>query len=133
MKAKIQAILTGMPQNDVAYTKVVHEMPEIITPAGRHNARLGEGATRYEIQLASQIRSASFLYRVPAIERTASQNRGYSEDDGDREDDCIEVPARSSDAMIDPRLTEAALDFDMLERETSQSRLGVDEMDIDVS
>ena len=134
MKAKIQAILTSNPQNDAAYTRVIRDMPEIIKPQDKTLARLGADASRYEIHLASQIRTSSFSYQVPAIRRTPNQNGDYDDDHNEEpQDDTVLSPARSDNGMIDPRLTGASFDTGKLHQETTQLDMAADEMNLDTS
>lgn len=117
MKAKITAILTGIPQQHAAYAKVAREMPDNIDPGDKISNRLGKDATQYEVHLASAIRSNCFTHRVPVMERTPS-HEGQSDEDG--QDGEIAMLDRSGDEMVDPRVTEAALEFDRLEGGTAQ-------------
>ena len=131
MKAKLQAILTGMPQDEAAYAKVAHEMPEVITARDRPNAKLAEGATRYETQLATQIRSSSFIYGIPAAERTTSQDGGYAGTDGEEDEGGNAHGAGSDDEMIDPELKAAALNSSRSEEGVVEVQEVTEGMDVD--
>lgn len=128
MKAKITAILTDIPQQHAAYARVAREMPDHVKSSDKVSTRLGKGATQYEIQLASAIRSNCFSHRVPVLEGMPSQE-GESNEDG--EDGEITMPDRSGNDLLDPRITEAALEFERLEGDTVQIEGMVDGMDID--
>ena len=133
MKVKIQAILTGVPQDDIAYTRVVRDMPEIIDPQDKTNARLGPDASRYETHLASQIRTMSFSYQVPAIQRTPAPTGDYEDEhDGEQRHDGIESLTRSDNGMIDPRLTGTSLDTENFGQETVQAEMVADEETLDM-
>lgn len=134
MKVKMQAILAGTPQDEAAYAKVVQDMPDVIRPEDKTYARLGEDATRYEIHLASQIRTTSFGYRVPAAERAPSQEEDYGDEDREEEgeENGFASPIRSNHEVLDPRLTRASLDTEPYERETVRNEVVLDPMDVDI-
>lgn len=117
MKAKITAILTGMPQQHAAYARVAREMPDIIISTDKPLSRLSKDATPYEVSLASAIRTKSFDYRVPATERTPSQEE---ESDGEGEDGEVAMLDRSEEENEDPGIAEAALETDRLQGGAAQ-------------
>ncbi len=128
MKTKIQAILNDIPQQETSYAKVVRELPENVKPNEKANAKLGKDASQYEVQLASQVRSACYVDRVSVLEITASQDGGHDDTDGDEQDD-----GASDDGMIDPGLADAAMDINGSEEDTEQIEEMVDDMEIDMS
>lgn len=101
MKAKIAAILDGVPQNDTAFAKVVKEMPEIMRASNKSATYLGSDATPEEVHLASVIRTTAQMYYSGNLDGTRG-NDGYNDDqDLDTE---LAVP---EDSLIDPRITGA--------------------------
>ena len=128
MRAKLQAIMLGLPPQDDAYAKVIREMPEIINWKDKADAKLGEDATRYEMHLATQVRSASFAHAIAAINRTVSQEGGYVEDDNEGGE---QAPPIINDQLLDPRLLEASLSLERLEKDAVQDRPWADEMAVE--
>ena len=109
MKAKIAAILDGVPPNDAAFAKVAQEMPEIMRSSNRAALYLNSDATPEEIHLASVIRTTAQMYYTGNQDGTRA-NDGY--DDELEQDEEIAMPAVSEDRLIDPRITEAMSQFD---------------------
>ena len=134
MKAKLHAILTGLPQDTTAYDNVVQGMPEIIDPRERANARMGEGATRYETLLATQIRSSCFNLGISVAEKE-SFPEGDNEDNDEEENNNrvtgFAMSAETDDEMIDPELKTAALNMNGSEQEIMEMEEAGDGMDVD--
>ncbi len=128
MKAKITAILTNIPQQHAAYAKVARDLPDNIMPNDRVTTRLGKGATQYEIQLASAIRSNCSSHRVPVMKGKPNQEGEFDEDGEIGE---IAMPDRFGDDLIDPRITEATREVHRLEGGSAQLEDMVYGMDID--
>ncbi|CAD6587677.1 MAG: tau 95 subunit of transcription factor TFIIIC [Alectoria sarmentosa] len=112
MKAKIAAILDGVPPNDAAFAKVVEEMPEIMRNNNRVAMYLSPDATPEEIHLASVIRTTAQMYYSADQDGTRG-NDGYG-DEGDQDGEMV-VPMVPENSLIDPRITDAVLQFDSLE------------------
>ena len=82
MKAKISAILGGVPPGDMVYARIANGMPDIIDRGGAP-VRLGDGATSEEIGLASSIRTAALSNRALNLTNTpAGEER---DEDGENE------------------------------------------------
>ena len=125
MKAKIAAILDGVPPNDTAFAKVVKEMPEIMRTSNKAATYLGSDATPEEVHLASVIRTTAQMYYSGNLDGTRG-NDGYNdEQDQDNE---IAMPAMSEDSLIDPRITEAISSLDAVagRNETTNGEIDVD-------
>lgn len=125
MKAKIAAILDGVPQNDTAFAKVVKEMPEIMRSSNKAATYLGSDATPEEIHLASVIRTTAQMYYSANLDGTRG-NDGY--DDEQDQDEEIAMPAVLEDSLIDPRILGAisSLDAEAERNETINERIDVD-------
>ena len=78
MKAKIAAILDGVPPNDAAFAKVVEVMPDIMRSNNRAAAYLGSDATPEEIHLASVVRTTALMYYSANQDGTRG-NDGYDD------------------------------------------------------
>ena len=118
MKAKIAAILDGVPPDDAAFVKVAEEMPDIMRSNNRAATYLGSNATPEEIHLASVIRTTAQMYYTGNEDRTRA-NDGYDhEPDQDEE---IAMAAMPEDCPIDPRITEAMSHFADLEAEAERN------------
>lgn len=125
MKAKIHAILNNEPQLDEAYDRVVRLMPDIIGPGDKATVRMGERATRYEIHIASQVRSTA---RAAATEETPIQSTRSpnQDDDEDIQDVDAAVPG---DVAIDPRLMDAGSEADQSGSEITREIAQLDQID----
>lgn len=108
MKAKIAAILDGVPSNDAAFAKVADEMPEIMRNNNRAATYLSPNATPEETHLASVIRTTAQMHYSANQDGTRG-NDGY--DDERDQDEEIAMPAVLDDGLIDPRITEAVSQF----------------------
>lgn len=128
MKAKIAAILDGVPTNDAAFAKVVEELPEIMRPNNKAATYLGPDATPEEIHLASVIRTTAQMHY------TGNQDgsRGYDGygDEGEQ-DEGIAMPAAPVDDLIDPRITEAVSQFASLGAEAEHNGTFGEPVDVD--
>ena len=132
MKHKLAAILDGVPTNDSAFATVVREMPDVIKASDKAATRLSKDATSEEVRLASQIRSAAFMYRMPESE-TVGEDGGYVGEAGEVQDGEIAMPGDAWEEPIDPRLSEVASELHRLQGEggTSEIMEAVDDMEID--
>ena len=126
MKAKIAAILDGVPPNDAAFAKVADEIPEIMRNNNRAATYLSSDATAEEIHLASVIRTTAQMYYT-ANQGGTRGNDGY--DDERNQDEEIALPASPESSLIDPRITEALSHFASLDTEAERNE--TTEMDID--
>ena len=113
MKAKIAAILDGVPPNDTAFAKVAEGLPEIMRNNNRAATYLSSDATPEEAHLASVIRTTAQMY-YSAKDRTRG-NDGY--DDEQVPDEGIAMSGVPADALIDPRITDAISQFAGLDPE----------------
>lgn len=125
MKAKIAAILDGVPQNDTAFAKIVKEMPEIIRSNNKAATYLASDATPEEVHLASVIRSTAQMYHSANPNGTRGNDGHDDEQDQDEE---IAMPAVLEDSLIDPRILGAisSLDAEAERNETIDGRTDVD-------
>lgn len=130
MKAKITAILTGVPEQHSAYARVAQAFPEDFKIGDKVPLLLGKNATRYESQLGGAIR-ASALARVYPPTETAPGRDGDSSEDSD--DGVITMPDSPGEGVLDPRVAEAAFEFDEKQGGTAHIEGLVDGMDIDGS
>lgn len=131
MKAKIAAILDGVPPNDAAFAKVIEEMPEIMRSNNRAATYLASDATPEEIHLASVIRTTALMHYSSNQDRTRA-NDGYdAEPDQDEIDEEITMPTAPEDSLIDPRITEAISQFAGLDAEAECNETTGEGMDID--
>lgn len=131
MKAKIAAILDGVPPNDAAFAKVIEEMPEVMSSNNRAATYLASEATPEEIHLASVIRTTALMHYSGNQDRTRA-NDGYDDEpDQDEIDEEIMMPAAPEDHLIDPRLTEAVSQFESLDAEAESNETTGEGMDID--
>ena len=128
MKAKIAAILDGVPQNDTAFAKVVKEMPEIMRDNNKAATYLGSNATPEEIHLASVIRTTAQMYYSANLDGTRG-NDGYDDERDQNEE--IAMPAVPEDGLIDPRITEAVSQFESLDAEAERNETTGERMDLD--
>ena len=130
MKYKLRAILDGVPADEAAFARVAREMPDTIEKNDKATSRLGKDATSEEVRIASEIRAASFMYRMPGSE-TVGQEEGYV--DEEVQDGEIMMPEGAGQGVVDPRLAEAGLELDRLQRDgrTREVAEMVDEMDND--
>ena len=108
MKAKIAAILDGVPPNDAAFAKVADEIPEIMRDNNRAATYLSSDATAEEIHLASVIRTTAQMYYTANQDGTRG-NDGYDDERNQGEE--IPLPASPKNSLIDPRITEALSQF----------------------
>lgn len=119
MKHKISDILEGMPSKDTSYAAVARGMPDIIMRRDKAKATMGKEATSLETHLATSIRASSLSYLLFNAERAARQGGGYEEgEEGDEEEEQdgeIETPVHIESGLLDPRLTEAGVEFERLE------------------
>ena len=127
MKAKIAAILDGLPPNDAAFTKVAEEMPNIIRTNNRAATYLGPDATPEEMHLASVIRNAAQMYYSANQDGTRG-NDGY--DDEPDHDGEMMMPVVPEDGLIDPRITEAVSQFESLDRDAELIETTGEKMDV---
>ena len=118
MKAKIAAILDGVPPNDAAFAKVAEDMPEIMRSSNRAAMYLNSDATAEEIHLASVIRTTAQMYYTGNQDGTRG-NDGY--DDEPEQDEEIAMSAISEDHLIDPRITEAMSQYAGLDAEVERN------------
>ena len=125
MKAKIAAILDGVPQNDTAFAKVVKEMPEIMRSSNKAATYLRSDATPEEIHLASVIRTTAQMYYSANVDGTRGNDGYVDEQDLDEE---ITMPVVLEDSLIDPRILGAisSLDAEAERDETINERIDVD-------
>ena len=128
MKAKIAAILDGVPANDAAFAKVAEEMPEIMRSNNRAATYLSSKATPEEIHLASVIRTTAQMYYSGNQDRTRG-NDGY-DDERDLDEEIV-MPAVPEDSLIDPRITEAISQLAGLDAEADHIETTGEGMDID--
>ena len=130
MKAKISAILDGVPPNDAAFAKVAMELPEIMRNNKRAATYLSSDATPEEIRLASAIRTTAQMY-LSANQDGTRGNDGY--DDERDQDEEIAMPSVLEDSLIDPRITEAVSQFASLDAEAHVERdeTTFEKMDLD--
>lgn len=127
MKAKIAAILDGVPANDAAFAKVVGELPEIMRNNNKAATYLtGPDATPEEVHLASVIRTTAQMYYSGNQDGTRGYD-GYGEE-GEEE---IAMPAPPEDGLIDPRITEAVSQFARLDAEAERNETTGEIMDVD--
>ena len=126
MKAKIAAILDGVPPNDAAFAKVADEIPDIMRNNNRAATYLGSNATAEEIHLASVIRTTAQMYYTANQDRMRG-NDGY-DDERDRDEE-ITLPASPENSLIDPRITEALSQFAGFDTEAERNE--ITGMDID--
>ena len=127
MKAKIAAILDGVPSNDAAFARVADEIPDIMRNNNKAATYLGSDATAEEIHLASVIRTTAQMYYTANPDRVRG-NDGY--DDERDQDEEIALPASpESNSLIDPRITEALSQFAGFD--TEDERNEATGMDID--
>ena len=128
MKAKIAAILDGVPSNDAAFAKVVKELPEIMRHNNRGAAYLASDATPEEIHLASVIRTTAQMH-YSANQDGTRVNDGY--DGGEDQDEEVALPAVPEDGLIDPRITESISEFAGFDTEAERNGTAGEEMDTD--
>ena len=128
MKAKIAAILDGVPPDDAAFAKVAREMPEIIRNNNRAATYLSSDPTPEEIHLASVIRTTAQMYYSANQDGTRG-NDGY--DDERDQDESIAMPAVLEDSLIDPRITEAVSQFASLDAEAKRNETAAERVNID--
>lgn len=122
MKAKIAAILEGVPPNDAAFAKVAKEMPEIMRNSNKAATYLGPDAAPEEVHLASVIRTTAQMYYSANQDGTRG-NDGY--------DDEIALPSGPLDGLIDPRITEAISQFESLDAEAERNETAGEGVDTD--
>lgn len=122
MKAKIAAILDGVPPNEAAFAKVAEEMPDIMRNNNRAATYLSPDATPEEIHLASVIRTTAQMYYSANQDGTRG-NDGYDED--------IVMPVVPKDGLIDPRITDAISQFESLDGEAELIETTGEGMDVD--
>lgn len=128
MKAKIAAILDGVPPNDAAFTKVAEEMPNIIRDNNKAATYLGPDATPEEMHLASVIRTTAQMYYSANQDGTRG-NDGY--DDVRDHDGEMSMPVVPEDGLIDPRITDAVSQFESLDREAGPIEMTDERMEVD--
>ena len=126
MKAKIAAILDGVPPNDTAFAKVVEKMPEIMRNNNRAATYLSPDATPEEIHLASVIRTTAQMYYSADQDGTRG-NDGY-DDEGDQDGEMV-MPMLPENSLIDPRITDAVLQFESLDKEAELIETAVERID----
>lgn len=131
MKAKIAAILDGVPPNDAAFAKVIGEMPEIMRSNNRAATYLASDATPEEIHLASVIRTTALMHYSSNQDGTRA-NDGYDDEPHQDEiDEGITMPAAPENYLIDPRITGAVSQFAGLDAEAEYNETTGEGMDID--
>lgn len=128
MKAKIAAILDGVPPNDAAFAKVAAEMPEIMRSNNRAATYLNSDPTPEEIHLASVIRTTALMYYSANQDGTRG-NDGY-DDERDRDEEIAMLPM-PEDGLIDPRITEAVSQFTGFDSEAERNEMIGEGMDTD--
>ena len=108
MRAKIQAILDGVPPMDTAYMKVAMKMPDIITTDAENiKITMGKESTPYEKSLAAHVRATALSWGDR--EKMASRRR-----------EKLPMITKNGDTVTDPRLVEAAETLEEMEDEEVQ-------------
>lgn len=128
MKAKIAAIIDGVPPNDAAFAKVTKEIPEVIRNHNKAATYLGPDATPEEIHLASVIRTTAQMYYSANQDGTRGDD-GYDDERDQNEETTI--PAVLEDDLIDPRITEAVSQFANLDAEAVRNATIDERIDVD--
>ena len=128
MKAKIAAILDGVPPNDAAHAKVAKEMPDIMRNNNRAATYLRSDATPEEIHLASMIRTTAQMYYSANHDGTRV-NDGY-DDEQDQEEE-IAMPTMPEDGLVDPRIITAVSQFRSLDAEAERDEMVGERIDVD--
>lgn len=120
MKAKIQAILEDVPQDEAAFMEVIKGIPDVFDRSVPVSTRWRKNVGPYENHLATLVRASALSYQRP-----------LDEEGGDGRDGGITVGEREEGEVIDPRLMEAGIELNRLEGGTRGIEEAVDEMDID--
>ena len=87
MKHKIWDLLEPRLPNDTAYANVIRELPEIITKEDKSKAKMGEGASSLEINIATSIRQSSLPMLRSYAENARKRIEGDDQPHDGREED----------------------------------------------
>lgn len=111
MKAKIAAILDGLPPTNVLHAKLATELPSIILKTYKPAAQLSKPVSPEALHLASAIRSAAVSYGNSKTDLDG----GYADADAEDSDGEMAHPETLDPRLVDPRAVEAVHAYGALE------------------